>query len=47
MVLVCIVILQDHVIQESCDFRGMTPHSKSHLLTFGGQWHHGNRDVMF
>ena len=42
MILVCHVILQDHVIKESCNFM-----SKILSAQFGGYRHYGSADLMF
>ena len=47
MVFICLAISQDHVIQGSCDFKGITPTIVSHtFVKFADQWHRGSGNVM-
>ena len=47
MILVCHVILQDHVIKESYDVIGEEPVQVNyHLTKFGGHRHCGGEDIM-
>ena len=43
MILICHVILQDHVIKGSCDLGRKVSY---HPAKFGGHWHSGSGDIM-
>ena len=47
MILVCHLILQDHVIKGSHYFMGWSPHGKSHHFMIGGHRDCGSGYMMF
>ena len=46
MALACHVILQDHVIQGSCNFMSGTTSHGNTAARFGGDWHRGGGDLL-